>query len=423
MSEKINLQDLVTLLAGKSEITKKEAEVFLREYLNIINEELLKDEIVKLKGLGTFKTTLINERASVDVTTGERVLIPAHYRISYIPDTQLAQTINEPFALFEGVELENDTLLANVGTGEEDDDNDEEIEVAEETPVVEQTLVIEKQLVSEVVEKQVAETMEEKPEEIVEKKSIVVIEKKPEIIAENKPEVPEVKEEIDPITEFAKISNPLREETANERPTFRAQRKRKRRFPWEWILCVLVLAGVGWFYHTVETKEKKENENIRAVFVPQKQVMRADSIEVATDSVAVVDTMKLQSSVPPMLLRNPAETPKTEEKKEEVKRAAKVPVIQTETPREPVVANNNTSNPKVRKITSGSTLRLIALEEYGNKAFWIYLYLENKDRIPNPNNVSVGTEIVIPPAAKYGIDNNSQESIRKANELARQHGN
>ncbi|MCC8146802.1 MAG: HU family DNA-binding protein [Bacteroidales bacterium] len=106
MSEKLNMQELISLLAEKSGINKKDAEIFLREYFNQITEALLEDKIAKVKKIGTFKLSLVLDRESVDVNNGTRVLIPAHNKVSYTPDSQLAKKINEPFALFEPVEVE-----------------------------------------------------------------------------------------------------------------------------------------------------------------------------------------------------------------------------------------------------------------------------------------------------------------------------
>ncbi len=64
----------------------------------------------------------------------------------------------------------------------------------------------------------------------------------------------------------------------------------------------------------------------------------------------------------------------------------------------------------------GKTLRLLSLEKYGHREFWIYIYLDNKNKIENPNNVPVGTKLVIPPKEKYGINANSPASVRRATE-------
>jgi nucleoid-associated protein YgaU len=66
----------------------------------------LKDQSVKIKNLGSFKLIVVSERESVDVVTGNRMVIPEHYKINFVPDSGLAQAVNEPFQLFETVELD-----------------------------------------------------------------------------------------------------------------------------------------------------------------------------------------------------------------------------------------------------------------------------------------------------------------------------
>lgn len=72
------------------------------------------------------------------------------------------------------------------------------------------------------------------------------------------------------------------------------------------------------------------------------------------------------------------------------------------------------SKPKTVVLGMGKTLRLLALDHYGHREFWIYIYLENRDKINNPNNVPVGIELVIPSKQKYDINANNPNSIKKA---------
>lgn len=72
------------------------------------------------------------------------------------------------------------------------------------------------------------------------------------------------------------------------------------------------------------------------------------------------------------------------------------------------------SKPKTVVLGMGKTLRLLALDHYGHREFWIYIYLENRDKINNPNNVPVGIELVIPSKQKYDINANNHNSIKKA---------
>lgn len=106
MSRKLTLQDLVNLLSKKSKITKKDADAFLRELLQLVLERVSEKESVKIKDFGTFKLILINKRESVDVNTGEKIEIPAHYKFTFTPDKELKRLVNEPFSQLESVVLD-----------------------------------------------------------------------------------------------------------------------------------------------------------------------------------------------------------------------------------------------------------------------------------------------------------------------------
>ena len=123
MNERLSLQDLIDLLAKKQEMTKKDAEAFLRELVAIITENIEANESVKIKDFGTFKLVKVNARKSVDVNTGEAIEIAAHYKLSFNPDKLLKEAVNRPFAHFESVVLEEGVTFDNIeNEGEEDGD-------------------------------------------------------------------------------------------------------------------------------------------------------------------------------------------------------------------------------------------------------------------------------------------------------------
>ncbi len=89
MDGKVSLQDLAQTLASKRNIQRKEAEAFLKAFFETISDGILQDKIAKIKGLGTFKMIEVQDRESVNVNTGERIIIPGHSKISFTPDTEL----------------------------------------------------------------------------------------------------------------------------------------------------------------------------------------------------------------------------------------------------------------------------------------------------------------------------------------------
>ena len=111
MNEKLNIQDLIDLLAEKHGMSKKNADSFVKEFFQLIEEALEKDKYVKIKGLGAFKLIDVESRESVNVNTGERFEIQGHTKVSFTPEPALKDIINKPFAHFETVVLNEGTVL------------------------------------------------------------------------------------------------------------------------------------------------------------------------------------------------------------------------------------------------------------------------------------------------------------------------
>lgn len=120
---KISLSDLAQRLAEKSGISLQDAELFIRKMFDVANEGLQSDKLVKMKWLGTFKVMAVKDRESVDVNTGERIIIEGRDKISFTPDNILKEIVNKPFAQFE-------TVVVNDGV--DFDEIDRKFENAEE---------------------------------------------------------------------------------------------------------------------------------------------------------------------------------------------------------------------------------------------------------------------------------------------------
>ena len=105
MDNKINLSQLADLLSQAGGMSKSASEQFVKNFFDIISQNVLSDGLVKVKGLGTFKLLDMENRESVNVNTGERFTIEGHQKISFTPDADLKERINKPFAAFETVEI------------------------------------------------------------------------------------------------------------------------------------------------------------------------------------------------------------------------------------------------------------------------------------------------------------------------------
>ena len=105
MDNKINLSQLADLLSQAGGMSKAASEQFVKNFFDIISQSVLSEGLVKVKGLGTFKLVQMEDRESVNVNSGERFTIEGHQKISFIPDADLKERINKPFAAFETVEI------------------------------------------------------------------------------------------------------------------------------------------------------------------------------------------------------------------------------------------------------------------------------------------------------------------------------
>lgn len=129
---KTALQLIADTVAKKHKITVKEAEKFVSAMFDVMNEGLKTDKLVKVKGLGTFKVQAVKPRESVNVNTGERVLIEGHDKVSFTPDATMKELVNKPFAQFETVVLNDGVDFTDIDSKYE---NEAALENADETTV------------------------------------------------------------------------------------------------------------------------------------------------------------------------------------------------------------------------------------------------------------------------------------------------
>lgn len=144
---KSSLSVLAKAVASKRGLTQAEAERFIATMFEVAGDGIQEDKLLKMKWLGTFKITSVKDRESVDVNTGERILIEGRDKISFTPDNILKEIINKPFAQFETVVVNDgidfsdiDEKFANMEREEEElqlqkeqECHDEEV-VQEEQP-------------------------------------------------------------------------------------------------------------------------------------------------------------------------------------------------------------------------------------------------------------------------------------------------
>ena len=208
---KVSVAWIAEAIAGKHGLTQKDAEQFVATFFDLINEALHEEKMVKVKGLGTFKVIDVRERESINVNTGERVVIESHGKISFTPDPIMRDLVNKPFAQFETVMLNDDVDIEELNAVSVDEEPlalvDEQPQEVEEEPNVaaagpevvdEQPLMNEDQSQEETVPQlqeveepllEVAERfVEEEPEQVVEEEPEQVVEEELPVEAEEQPQ-------------------------------------------------------------------------------------------------------------------------------------------------------------------------------------------------------------------------------------------
>lgn len=142
---KVSITELASKLMEKHGLKRTEAELFIRQFVGVINDGLKNDKSVKVKGLGTFKVQAVSARKSVDVNTGEAIVIEGRDKISFTAEAVMRDLVNAPFAQFETVIVNDGVDFSEIDAKHEADNT----EAKEPTPAVEPTPVAEPEQIVE----------------------------------------------------------------------------------------------------------------------------------------------------------------------------------------------------------------------------------------------------------------------------------
>ena len=283
---RLTIQEIAKVLVAKNGLEPSQANRFATELFAIIQERLEKNDLVKVKGLGTFKVITVDARESVSVRTGGRVMIEEHSKITFTPDATMKELVNKPFSQFETVVLndnvEFDDLKEQPADGEFEDTKDDlteaelvQLEKDEEEPVVQQEEpVIQQQ--EPVVEEPLVEV--EQPKETPAVAPLIEV---TEATHEEKPE--ETPEETTDT-----LDNDVEEEKTN------------LLFKWVWMalgaICLVGISAAGGYYYgcqqtalaalsdtvvirdTVYVPESQDTTSVIALEVPD-QIAEAANVE------------------------------------------------------------------------------------------------------------------------------------------------
>lgn len=316
--EKLNTSDLINAVAEKSGMTKTEAELLVKNFIELIEEGLEKDGVVKVKGLGAFKLKRVAGRVGRNLQTNEEVEIPPHNKITFTPEKDLKELVNKDYLYLTYKEAPDQ----KGGTTEEKHE-EKEIPKAEKKE-------------------------EEKPEE---KKT------EQETPIESKADTPKPEPEKKEKTPPPPPPPPLKEEkTAEEKP--------RRNYLWiipVVILVIAILAVIFYFRACNDTGEESTKP-------PEEQIINPTDEPGKTEK-------------PPADTLQPAET--------EV-----APIEEPEaTEPEPVSPEEEL----LYVLEPGNYLYQLAGQFYGDSLFWVLIYKANAGKIADPEEVSEGGKLVIPP--------------------------
>lgn len=214
---KVSISELASKLMEKHGLKRTEAELFIRQFVGVINDGLKNDKSVKVKGLGTFKVQAVSARKSVDVNTGEAIVIEGRDKISFTAEAVMRDLVNAPFAQFETVIVNDGVDFSEIDAKHEADNTEAEepaSAVVEQTPTVEPKQIVEPKPTPTIEPETAVE-----PEPIVEPEPTPAIE--PETIVEPEP-APVVEQEpaptVEPEPEPAVEPTPVAEPTPAAEP-------------------------------------------------------------------------------------------------------------------------------------------------------------------------------------------------------------
>lgn len=399
MNQKITFLELVELMARRQGCSKREADAFLREFSALVAEVVSSGEPLSIAGLGTFKPVWVEARASVNVQTGEPYVIPGHYKLSFTPTKSVREAVNEPFSCFCVEILPDDAavdepLEQEAGRTESDDGfadpyeaEEQEADLVADDDVAEMPAMPDSTADEDKLNPEEAAAADAEQGNLTESSTDDVAETSDED-SDGLPAVPvgppADSQPADKGDEKADERDRTMASTEDEEEhshihaihygNLRAMRKREwRNGFWTGIFVAATIVGIALLCLYVVMFARQDTEYRRSV-VP------ADSVKVVLP--VPVDTLKRDSM--PAEIRNAVHP-------------------------QPAVTDT---------VRRGVFLTTLSLKHYGHKAFWVYIYQENKKIIKNPDNVPAGTAVAIPPAEKYGIDATDTCAINKALSIA-----
>ena len=310
---RLTIQEIAKVLITKNGLEQSEANRFATELFAVIQERLEKNDLVKVKGLGTFKVITVEARESVSVRTGSRVMIDEHSKITFTPDATMKELVNKPFSQFETVPLNDNVEFDDL----KEQDDDAEFEDIKNDLTEEELIQLEQMDQSEEPVAKIAEPVVEEPKE----------EPKEEPVVEEPKEEP--KEE--PVTEEPKEEPQDDVEETSELVDFYDEEEESSPLSkWLWLgfaaICIACLSAFGGYYYGCQQTALKALGDTVVVrdtiymAAPQDTISVEAPAQVDKQEVAKVEEPKQEA---PKQEAPKAETPKVEKPKVETPKVEK----------------------------------------------------------------------------------------------------
>ncbi len=408
MNRKIPFQELAARLAASAGVPEAESEVFIKHFFDTIRDGLLTDGSVTVKGFGTF---------SLDKSAPDPVI--------FTPDEAVRTIINAPFAQFEPEILNDEVTESMLNEAEmqfqkESESDGEPVSSAASEdfsePVVAEEILTddedEEPVFIPLDSPSVSVTADTDDTEHAEQVSVndtdavtdTVTESTPEPTCESSHEsdsssgqVPEVitieEEEEEHVSPDTSPSPTPYDDSGDDSEQ---EEQSRSGFGLGFLVGILVGLAIGaaatFFYTNLITN------NPGATNDPEEELVEDDDSSISED-VQEVMTLPTDTIIPDTISSAQPEASAAAE--------SEIPSSLPEAKPAAVTV----------KVKPGDHISGLALKHYGNRAFWVYIYQENKSKIKNPDNLTVGLNLIIPPAEKYGINSKSEASVKKAKAL------
>ena len=377
MNERLTIQNLIEMLAERHDMDKQDAESFVKEFFQLIEEALETDKYVKVKGLGTFKLINVESRESVSINTGERFRIQGHTKISFTPEPALKDLINKPFSHFETVVLNDNTVLEDTQV---DGQSEEEVVVEELVEDIKPEVEA-----RETVAERSAEEVETADEPVVAVSEPSPMEAAPQLVetvTQSEDTVAEIV--LEPVKEEENVPSDTQDSHSDT-----TGNSTIKIFVGIVIVLVALCAGSVLFMYYPDIPTDSVGQKDTA------WVAKTDTVsETVMPEVAIAEPV-IESKPNATVPAEPITKKETSAAPEKVKKETIAAPFESDSVNYKIVGTKATYT-----IKEGETLTKVALRFYGSKAFWPYIVKYNADIIKNPDHVPYGTVVKIPELVK-----------------------